>query len=508
MIGIKKMKKDKNIVTLDIGGQSIKVLELEKTPQEWQIVDYFEKQIPSREDKNRDEIIPELLKEIPILNQSKNKRVIGVLPRHLFSVKYITLPSENYNEIARMIPFEAEKVFPFSLAKFELGFAVQKILPDKNAAILLAAVNKTFIEKLLNQLEKANLVIERIGLSSLALARAYLAQKKENAALINLGEAAAEIDIIYEGSMAFTRSFPIAGKHLSQALMNDLNLTGEEAEKLKLEGAWPKEKSLPSVEDWHKRLILEIKRTIEAFLKDYPQADLSEIILSGGGYKLSALKDFIHSKVNLRTSFFPFEKISISEGIKKKFLGESHLFPIALGLGLEQAKTAPFNLIPQEFREKTSRKKKRKKLIFAAAATAGFLLLLQLFLGMALLWQTGRKKIIQRNLARLEPAATGVMEKKEEIALLQVYLEGFSPLEVLRELSEIIPETVVISQFSLDKDGKAGIAGLTQDHGEVSDLIRNLEKSPRFYNVFSRYSRTKNKQGKNFVEFAISFFME
>ena len=223
---------------------------------------------------------------------------------------------------------------------------------------------------------------------------------------------------------------------------------------------------------------------------------------------MPGLKDFIHSKVNLPTSLFPFEKTLISEGIKKKFLEKSHLFPIALGLGLEQENIESFNLIPQEFRNKTNRKKKRKKVILAAAAMAGFLLLLQIFLGMALLWQTGRKKIIQRNLTRLEPAVTQVMERKEEIALLQVYLEELSPLEVLRELSEIIALPTLLRQFSLEKGGQAGIAGLTQDHGEVSDLIKNLEKSPRFYNAFSRYSRIKNKQGKNFVEFAISFFVE
>ena len=213
------MKKNKNIVTLDIGSRSIKVLEWGKTPDGWYILDFLEKRIPPEQKKNQKEIVSELLKEISSELQLKNIPVAAVLPRHLFSVKYITLPSENYNEIVQMIPFEAEKVFPFSLAKLELGFTIQKILPDKNAIILLAAVNKAIIEKLLNQLEKANLVIERIGLSSLALAKAYLAQKKENAALINLGEAATEIDIIYEGSLAFTRSFPIAGNHLGQALM-------------------------------------------------------------------------------------------------------------------------------------------------------------------------------------------------------------------------------------------------------------------------------------------------
>lgn len=502
------MKKSKTIISLDIGSYSIKVLELEKNPQGGKILDFLEFHIQPEESKSQEETIAKSLKEIWIKKDFKNKSVISVLPRYLCSVKYITLPSQDYQEISQMFPFEAEKGFPFSLTKFELGLAIQKILPNKNSRILLAAIEKNIIEKHLHQLEKANLVVERVGLSSLALSKAYLYEEKENAALVHLGEAATEINIIHQETLAFTRSFPIAGKHLTEALMSDLNLTREEAEKLKLEGSWPKDKNLSRVEEWYKRLRLEIKQTMKVFLEDYPQAILNQIIISGGGSKLSGLKEKLNASLNLPISFFPSKKAQASLAAKKDFLENTHLFPIALGLGLEEDEVHPLNFIPQDFQRKIEQKEKQKKIVFVALATLGLLLLLEISLALGLLWQTGRKKIIQRNLAELKPEATEVMERREEIKLLEAYLKEFSPLEVLKNLSQVIPESILFTRLSLDKDGKGEITGLTLDHSEVSELIKNLEKSSQFYNVFSRYSRTRSKGGKNLVEFAILFSVE
>jgi|GEM_PF-3117913 len=502
------MKKNKSIITLDIGSQSIKLLELEKTLRGWIVSNFLERLIIPQEGKNRDEIIPELLKEISLEAELKNKSIITFLPRQLCSVKYLRLPSEDYNEISQMISFEAENVFPFSLAKFELGFAIQEVLPDKNSKIIIAAIEKSLVEKLLNQFKKTNLSVERIGLSSLALSKAYLSKNKENAVLIDIGQTATEVNVVYEGNLGFSRSFPVAGVHLTKALMSDLNLSEKEAENSKLEGNWPRDKNLPSVKDWYNRLILEIKRTIEAPLRDRPEVTFSQIILSGGGSKLSGLKEILSSKLNLESKFFAPGGIQVSEEIKKDFLENSYRLPVALGLALEEDGTHPFNFIPREFQNKIGRKKKQKTVIFAAVASIGLIVLLEISLGMVALCHLARKKMLQKNLAKVAPAVTHVMERREEIKLLKNYFKRVSPLEALRGLSEIIPEDILLTRFSLDKNGKGDLAGLTTEHSKISDLIKKLEKSPQFSNIFSRYSRTKAKQGKNLVEFAISFSTE
>ena len=197
------MVKNRSIIALDIAPQSIKLLELEEVPDGWRILNFSEREILPPQDKAEDQNLKETLKSISLEGQLRNNSIVALLPRHLCSVKYIILPSEDYSEIQQMLPFEAEKIFPFSLTKFELGFSIQKTFPDKTSQILVAATEKTIIEELLNQFKEADLTIKRIGLSSLALAKAYLFESKENALLIYSGETATEM-----GAHASMQAFP------------------------------------------------------------------------------------------------------------------------------------------------------------------------------------------------------------------------------------------------------------------------------------------------------------
>lgn len=170
----------------------------------------------------------------------------------------------------------------------------------------------------------------------------------------------------------------------------------------------------------------------------------------------------------------------------------------AVGLALRGILDCPLrlNLVPAPLRRRPS----RVGLIVGAVLLTGCLIAGLAWGGAILYQQRATAVAVQRELNRLRENVRQVRDLEEKIKTARgrmATLHGFEgdhiPLiDILRELTEMIPETAWIRDFSLT-DNKIRINGEAET---AAELIGLLENSPLFQDVVFRSAIVRQKQGQ------------
>ena len=198
------------------------------------------------------------------------------------------------------------------------------------------------------------------------------------------------------------------------------------------------------------------------------------------------------------------ENVFQPSGLRDLNIPSPNLIP-AFGLALEILWEVPvhINLLPTEVRKKPTR--------IGQFTLIGLIALLILFSaawgGGHLFRQQMRMRAIEEEAKRLSSEVTTVTKMQERIREIEGQIvilngvrgEGPSLLDMLKELTEIMPETAWVKDFRLTDKG-ISLNGYAES---ASELITLLEGSPLFENVvFNSAVRTDAKEEKE--SFSIS----
>jgi len=172
---------------------------------------------------------------------------------------------------------------------------------------------------------------------------------------------------------------------------------------------------------------------------------------------------------------------------------------------LESARTGlqRLNLLPEEWIE--SRRKARVRQV-ALRSLIGLGVVYAVVL-VTFLTMLGVKKAqisrVERELRRLQPQYVSALDlHKMQLAMEQQLDTKHSALEVLREVSQLMPDNVKLNGFSFQKkDDKVTLHGQAQAAGFANDFIGHLEKSELFTKVTPLGQRIE--QGTGLTKFDV-----
>lgn len=490
----------KMVTGLDIGANSIKVVQLRPGSDGLELVNFDLAKISPLPSEERDKKIVETLREI--LSNYKIGHLVVALPRHLAIVKHISLPSKDETELKNMIGFEAARHIPFKINEVELAFQVIDS-QGKGSEILLVAVQKEVINHYLYLLSQAGLGPEIIDLSSFALFNAikYNQDNRGVFALIDIGEEETEINIIKDNILRFTRSVPIAGKRLSLSIQKELDVSLDEAEAIKKRDGLGGEIREIS-KSWLDSLTKEIKRSIETFKSESEGAKIERIILTGAGCRLPWLGKFMQEAIGIGVCLFdPLKKIRF-DSTKG---ADAVACELAVGIGLALRRNIKnklaINLLPSEVRLRKKARKKKIKAIILALSTA---LLILLGSGRAIKDLFNRQYMLSFLEQKIQETESEVRQAKKiraQADIIGAYAgQRTLCLEVLREISLICPSEIRLNNLLFEKEG-IQLQGVTPSYSAVSELAAILEKSTYFEDVVLIYSRKGEEE--EMVEFAL-----
>ncbi len=143
----------------------------------------------------------------------------------------------------------------------------------------------------------------------------YDPDPSQTVALLNIGASVMNINIVRGGTPLFTRDVSVGGNQYTDALQKELDLSFEDAERLKKGGTLPASAKsiaaiLRSVSDI---LILEIQKTFDFFRATATGENIQQIYVAGGTARVPGLVDLLREEFAMPVEeLYPFRKIVIN----------------------------------------------------------------------------------------------------------------------------------------------------------------------------------------------------
>lgn len=341
----------KECIGLDIGSSYLKVVQLKQKKDSYSLELFDTLPLPPElivEGSIIDSLrlvdsLKELIKKARI--KSKNA-VVGIAGHASVIIRRISLPEMSDEELSESIKFEAEQYVPFDVEDVNIDF---QILGPKEEAgqmdVMLVAVKKDVINEYVSVVKEAGLNPVIMDVNAFAVGNAYEINygivPDKNIALVNIGSATINLNVLKGGMSAFTRDSAMGTNLHTEALQKEFNVSYESAERLKrgepVEGVEPGAVA-PVLAAASEDILDEIVRSVEYFKSATVHEDVHEIVLSGGGALIADLPRLLAEKAGTEVLVAePFKNISIPKKFDITYIEEvAPMAMVAVGLALRK----------------------------------------------------------------------------------------------------------------------------------------------------------------------------
>lgn len=266
------------------------------------------------------------------------------LPSAFVVTRVLELPLMNQSELDSSIKWEAEQYIPMPLSKVKIDYTT--ISCNEQTAkmkILLIAAPFELIEKYTRIVTLAGLNPVAIETEILAASRSITTSfpSLSQVLVVSLGASTTEIAILHEQILVYTKSVPFGGNTLTRAIAQELNFDVSQAEEYKktygldddkLEG-----KIAKSIAPYISTLYSEIEKNIAYFKEQYPQQQITNLTICGGGAKLPGLILQFTKNLGLDSQISnPFINLSVDPKILPILSSDAPIYTQAVGLALKE----------------------------------------------------------------------------------------------------------------------------------------------------------------------------
>ncbi|WP_337288170.1 pilus assembly protein PilM [Candidatus Methylomirabilis sp.] len=456
---------------IDIRGGLLCHALLSKAFGQVQLLDWGIEELPAGE-KDRPEVLKEKLAGLVTRLPKRPVFVAVGLPRRLVTMRLISMPAVDEEEMKGILDYEVERHVPFPPEEAQYDFQVLERDAEK-ATVLLAAARKEEVGRYLTLLQEAGITPTAVGVSTVASLNALLYNQDRGAeplrALIDLRNGEAELGLAKQGIFRYSRYLT-----LGQAAPIDV-------------------------------LAPEIS-TLFAHREADGGRQAGRISIAGTGVGRGDLLRHLAERTGLEVEFLqPFRRIK-AKGVDPQV---AHSLGMAVGLALNGLVTLPLDidLLPKEL--VPPRRDPSLAMTFRLVALIVALGLAYLVNGAirerrALAELTVMLNRVQAEAAKVESLKGEVASLVGQITTLEtIDREEVRKLDVLRELFQVLPKGVTLTLFTVEKR-EAKIGGIIT--GSASDLISILEQSPLFENA--QFTSPVAQRGAEGQEFQIKALLE
>jgi type IV pilus assembly protein PilM len=343
--------KSKEVVGVDIGTHSIKLVELRLSGKSINLQSFGIAPVPSQAivdgailDKGA---IVECLQTLLREHKIKCTQAVMGLSGHSVIVKKISLPEMTEAELEESIHWEAEQYIPFDIDDVNLDFLIEGgSSEDGKMDVLLVAAKKDKIDDYTDLLIQAGLQPCIVDLDAFALQNSweinYEVVPGRNVALVNIGAGFTNIGVLRNGMTSFTRDISIGGNHYTDAIQKEFGLSAEQAEKVKTgqeSGADPDavRRVMDTVSE---NIAVEIQRSFDFFRATTSDQEIHQILISGGSARVRNLDSFLGQRLKIEVQVNnPLQNLKINpKKFDTEYLSENApAAAVAVGLALRKA---------------------------------------------------------------------------------------------------------------------------------------------------------------------------
>ena len=508
------MAKENSILTIDVGGDNLKMAEFVFPPGggitlRKFVFRHLEEQ--GEEGFTFAQIYHEMLAE----NNFTAKGVRLSLPGQSSFSRLSKLPPlmGNSSAIAKVVEFEARQTVPYPMDEVEWGYqllrheweekhsetqedgsVVEVTEPHEEFEALFVAVKTDQITQYTDVIEDSGKEILSVEIAPVALFNAAKGSGQcrddECVLLLNIGGSGSNL-MIADHSRAFIRSIPIAGDSITHQIAKEFGIGFAEAEELKqrhgfvaLGGAYEEPESEVAAtiskiaRNVMTRLHGEVSRSLNVWRAQHGGNRPTRVLLSGGGSTMLYITDFFQEKLRVPVEYLnTFSAITIAETVDKEALQAiAPMFQELIGMSLRNLTQCPIDitLTPRSI---TRQKELDRKKPYFYASVFSLIVCLVIF-------AVGVNRRLNFDKARVERVKSRVEEttkKMDEINRLMGSLNSAKSsfevpanflaerskwTDILNELQTLLPDSMWLTKLEAIGDtvpGQTDAAPVPQD---------------------------------------------
>ncbi len=510
----------KNVLGLDIGSHTIKAVELRQTlrglePVQLRVHPRVDRQAP----------IAESLQRFVRMHQLSTEHVTCALPGNRVSTRLLKFPFRDRKKLDQAVPFEMEGEIPFELEDVVVDW--QLVGGERNSGDVAATIaQRKDVSQFLAELDNAGCRPRILEAEGLVLGNLVsLFALKGTRLLVDVGHRKTTLCLLLSERPVASRTIPIGGQMLTEAIARDCELGLEQAEQLKCEegifrtGFTSVSQGALSHLDRVAREIVRILESLEHVLGGPASTQVGEITLLGGSAHLHRLDEYIAERAGIATNRLALPEAP--EGAALVAGGDPALFGPAIALALRSTANATtrMNFRQDEFAYRADLSNLFGRELRPTAIIGGIALLL---LGTS---SATSIAVESRRAERLEAQATtlyadlfpdlptperpatalgqAVSEARGRADFLGLYGGNLSALDLMTKLSDRVPPDLKVKFEEVNIDRKVIRIKVAAENYEAQDRLENeLRSAPPFTGADISGKSTRSKDGS--VTFNIS----
>jgi type IV pilus assembly protein PilM len=313
-----------SVVGIDIGSRVIKIMHAELVKQGVRVTHVAMCPTPPASVKDGVVVdttaVASAIKFALRLQGIKTTGAVAAIVGPGVTVRQVQMPKMSESALRKSIRFEAGRFISTSIEDSIVEFDILKDpIEEGHMNVVLAAAPRAMIDSRVIVLEEAGLEPLAIDVEVFAAMRALVDYGDDTSirtgtiAMLDMGASHTEINLISNGRLALTRTIPIAGDSLSNAIKNAEGCNDDEAERKKyaldltdLIGLPPgstDDATLRVVQSLIDELLREIRRSINYYQSQLGEGTSDAVIktlyLSGGTSRLSGLAEYTKSRLGI-----------------------------------------------------------------------------------------------------------------------------------------------------------------------------------------------------------------
>lgn len=342
---------DPVVFGLDLSDLSVKVLQIEKDGNRDAVRGYGSLDIPAGniEDGriiNKEKVVAaiKLIMASASARKINSNKVICSLPESKAFVRIISIPKMSEEEASEAVKWEMEANMPMALSEVYYDWQFLEIGSDDKQRVLTAAVSKEVVDSWMEVLALSGLEVYGLEVESIASIRSLIGKnsvENETSLIVDLGAKRTSF-IIAEGVIPyFTSSIPFSSEGINDAISKAMNISGEEAEKVKINnGIENMDTSNPifsAVNPLIENLVVEITKSMDFYVEMSKKPEgIDKIVLCGGGASMKGLSEYLNQRIKKDIVLGnPWVNLDLERGLPAINKDSSIRYATVIGLALK-----------------------------------------------------------------------------------------------------------------------------------------------------------------------------
>lgn len=341
--------KQKPIFGVDIGQSTVKVVQIRSDKSKPRLMGYgYADFDPSAIEKGvitNPETIHKVLKPLVqdiVIGKLTTDRIMASIPTtHIYS-RILELSGVAESDLKDAVELEAQQYVPLSNEEVYLDFSVLEHYDEEKTRVFMVAAPKTIVDSYLQLFSDVGLEIYGTEPSLLSIVRAVnnAYQDDKPKIIIDFGSQSSDL-AIYDKSLRLVGTASAGGDHITQCIMDTLDMDKDKAQEIKNRYGISKSKWQEQLAPALSPILTTLANEVQKMLRYHHErnetgSDIEQIVIVGGGANLPGLDDFLASLTGISVATCnPWDNVLVKP-LQPPHRLETTLYTTAVGLSLKE----------------------------------------------------------------------------------------------------------------------------------------------------------------------------